>query len=318
MAVFSGNFDDRTQEVIGRIMELRGLNEPQWSTRDKIRKILNGGVEGISALVGKDISPNDPDLPAVNLMLNASQRLGQKLGRRPDVKVDPPISNDSERARKSAEKRARIVESYDSLARLELQLPQVGRWLPGYGFAPFIIEQRRDLDGQPYPHVSLRDPLNAFPDAWTHDQTPRDIAFIYQIPVATLAQMYPEHADAILKPKNNYGADTAPVMSRGGAHWGNQFQEGLDVYEYFDTYGCWWVLPARSLILSYVPNPLASGPAFVVAKRFAFDRLVGQYDQIVGLQANIARLNVLVTMAAEDSVFAETNVAGDIDRKSVV
>ena len=47
--------------------------------------------------------------------------------------------------------------------------------------------------------------------------------------------------------------------------------------------GTYIVHPASGKIVDFVPNPLQSGPAFVVAKRFSFDQMQGQFDQTIGL-----------------------------------
>ena len=45
-------------------------------------------------------------------------------------------------------------------------------------------------------------------------------------------------------------------------------------------------------LVDFVPNPLKSGPSFVVAKRYSFDKLQGQFDQVVGLMSSMAKINV--------------------------
>jgi len=52
---------------------------------------------------------------------------------------------------------------------------------------------------------------------------------------------------------------------------------------------------------------------FHVSKRFSFDRLVTQYHHVIGLVAMMAKMNVLSLIAAEDSVFKETNIIGDME-----
>ena len=66
-------------------------------------------------------------------------------------------------------------------------------------------------------------------------------------------------------------------------------------------------------IFDFIPNPLQSGPAFVVAKKFSFDQLQGQYDQIIGLMAAMAKINVMSIIAMEDAVFTETNISGELE-----
>ncbi len=313
--------DETTVAVCRRVEELVEKNSDQWSARDRIRKICNGGPEGLAALIGSDVPPNSPDIPVANMILNAVDSLGAALGERPDTKVDPPPHLDSERARKAAEKRARIVTSYDDRCELELILPQMGRWLPGYGFAAFTLGQRYDINGEPYPHVSLRNSYSAFPGEWGADQDPPDIAFVRLIAPSTLAQLFPHAASKVLSKYERLkggiildrgrGMGTSKGWARTGG-WESQSNSGIEVYEYINHHGTWHVVPSENLLLQFVPNPLRQGPTFQVVKRYAFDELVGAYDHTIGILAAIARLNVLAIMSTEDAVFAETNVAGEL------
>ncbi len=51
----------------------------------------------------------------------------------------------------------------------------------------------------------------------------------------------------------------------------------------------------------------------LLQRSFAFDRLQGQYDQIIGLMASMAKINVMSIIAMEDAVFTETNISGEIE-----
>ena len=64
---------------------------------------------------------------------------------------------------RDAEKLERIVHSYDEAQKLDLQLPQVGRWLPGYGFAVWVLKEKRDANGVPYPYAEIKDPYICYP-----------------------------------------------------------------------------------------------------------------------------------------------------------
>ena len=77
--------------------------------------------------------------------------------------------------------------------------------------------------------------------------------------------------------------------------------------------GTYIVHPASGKIVDFVPNPLQSGPAFVVAKRFSFDQIQGQFDQTIGLMSAMAKINIMSVIAMEDAVFTETNVVGEIE-----
>lgn len=304
-------------DVCHRVDELRSLNAEGFRQREKIRDIMNGGNAAYERITGNEYHPDADDLPMVNMMLMANRRLAQKLGAKPDVKIDPPATRDHQRARRYAEKRERIIESWDRAAKLKLQLLQNGRWLPGYGFTPWTISQKKDINNDPYPHMSIRDPFNAFPGQWGIEQQPRDIAFLHHMTEAKFAQLYPDVAEDILS-QNRDGTyerigrgivlDTTALDDRGS--WGNQSSQGVEIYEYVNENGTWWVLPKHKELLEFVPNPLST-PPFYVLKRVSFDKLKGQYDHTVGLMAAITRMNILMLMATEEAVFAETNIYGE-------
>jgi hypothetical protein len=307
------------KRVCRRVLELREQNSDQLRMRAKVRDIMNGGPKAVAALLGNKVRDPDMGMPVANLMLSAGTRLGQKLGRRPDIKVDPPLESDSDGAVKGAEKRARIVETHDRVSSMDLQFPQLGRWVPGYGFHAWVLRQGRDANGDPYPLAEMRDPYETYPSEWGIGQQPRDIAFCRLIGLPSLLEMYPQYREQLAPNSKAGSAILLDQFSASGADrkgWSSQAGTGIEIYEYVNRQGTWWVVPDKCLLLSYVPNLLASSP-FRVVKRFSFDQLTGQYDHIIGLMANIARLNLLATIATEDSVMAETNIVGDLAQGDV-
>lgn len=307
---------DQVNKVALRVEELRHMNSDQLGNRALIRDILDGGVSGIRAIIGEDFRGKDPRVPAANLMLSGLTKLAQKIGKAPDTKVDPPSNTDSDTARKAAEKRVRLVAHYDHAAKVALATHQMARWTPGYGFTPFVIESAKDLNGDPYPHAAIRDSFNAFPSQWTASQQPRDIAFLHKMGPRELIERFPEHAESIRAVAKGQGLSGQIVSGTAASHtnhmgWESQQGSGVEVYEYINEDGTWWVLPEQKLLLSFSANPI-SRPPFYVFKRFAFNKLIGQYDHVLGLMAAIARLNVLSIIAAEDAVFAETNISGEL------
>ena len=107
--------------------------------------------------------------------------------------------------------------------------------------------------------------------------------------------------------------NTMAYMSSYDKTWANQSGSGKVVAEYYDEEGTYIFLPENRIILDFIPNPLKSGPRFVVAKRFAFDQMQGQFHHVIGLMANMAKINVLSVIAMEDAVFTETNIIGEIE-----
>ena len=309
------------EEIQYQITQLHYDNQSAYSTRGRIRAIMNGGPDGIMALLGDQIHGfQDVQIPVTNLMMSGLEHLSQKIGRIPNLKVDVPNNKDSDRARAKADKIARIVTSYDDTQKLDLQMPQVGRWLPGYGFAVWVIREKKGPDGTPYPCAELRDPYNCFPGYFGADQQPKEMAIIRRVPKTALTKAYPQFSDKInskdFYKANNLGIGSAYASAYTDSYngsWANSNGEGDLIAEYYNEEGTYIFHMTSGTILDFIPNPLDSGPSFVVAKKFAFDRLQGQYDQIIGLMASMAKINVMSIIAMEDAVFTETNISGEIE-----
>ena len=307
-----------SEKLYDQVDYLRVINQEQMIDRSRIRDIMNGGEAAVKALLGNSVNVEYHELPAPNLFLTALERFAQKLGRSPDIKVDIVNEKDSERARKKSEKLERIVVSYDKYQKLNKQLPQVGRWLPGYGFVVWTIKHKRDKDGNPYPYGELRDPFSCYPGTFGNDQQPKELAIISRVPHTVLAEQYPEAKQYIFQQEENDNGFQNPYSAlmdstdRAGG-WANSTGHGKVLVEYFDKEGTYIFLPENKKIIDFIPNPLKSGPSFVVAKRYSFDQMQSQFQHITGLMANMAKINILGTIAMEDAVFTETNIVGEIE-----
>jgi hypothetical protein len=307
------------KDILDRTRFLKEMHDEALPDRARFRAIINGGENGIKALLGQSISSMDADmLPAPNLLLSALDRLAQKIGRVPALDVHITNPRDSERNKKKKDKLERIVTSYDQFQKLDLQLPQVARWLPGYGFAVWVITSKTDPQGNVYPVAELRDPYTTFPGYQGANQMAEELVTIRSIPADVLVRMYPElksyfaeKGDEVQEP---YGFTTGIYTNYGQeGSWENSNDNGEIVVEYINPEGTYIVHVASNKIVDFVPNPLQSGPSFVCAKRYSFDQIQGQFDQVIGLMAAMAKINVMSVIAMEDAVFTETNVVGEIE-----
>lgn len=297
-------------EVIDRVSELEQNWRPQRATRQRTRAIMNWGADGIRALLGSQSQNIDDYTPAPGLMISGLNRLAQKIGRPPTLKVDPPMHLDSDNAEAAARKRWRIVTHLDTMQRLDMQLPQVGRWLPGYGFAVWRLCEQMS-GGYPYVKAKLVDPYDCYPSSWGDDQEPDELAIIRQVPLKTLARQYPERRDQIMA---SYLHSHGGIVSeyRGDASWATHGSDLTQIAEYVSREGSWLVAPELGLGFDYQANPLRDEPPFVIVKRFSFDQLLGQYEHMIGLSASMAKLNILAALFIQDNVMSETNVIGDM------
>lgn len=295
-------------EVCRRIDDLVSMGQVHKQAQVRVKDIMNGGSKGLRALVGrtgeKDVDMLDA-LPAGNPMLSGITHLSTKLQQVPDLRITP--HRDTDTAKKAAETREKILWHLDEACALESQMPQVGLWMPGYGYAVWVLTERRGPDGSLYPHAELRNPLEAFPGDFGVDQQPEDIAFVRYMSVKDLVKRYPQHARTLVQAGVASGDANLPPVADGSS-WASQ-RQGVRIAEYYDSRGCWWVVPEKNLLLEYRENPLSS-PMFTIAKRFAFDELQGQYDHVIGLMAMQARLSVMQAQFIQDNIHAETNIMG--------
>jgi hypothetical protein len=312
------------KEIVRNASELTSgkLVQERQISKARIKAILNGGADGIKALLGNTMETSDADLlPAPNMLQSGIDRLAQKISGIPQVRVDVPNDNDSTRSKMRADKLERIVTNYDDKQNLNLQLAQASRWLPGYGFCAWVITTKRDTNGFIYPSAELRDPYDTFPGNFGPDQQPREMAVVRRVPRYKLAQIYPEFANEILKvdedetKDNNYSETATPFMSYENNReqgWEDNTYSGVRIIEYYDMGGTYVVFPERNMILDFIPNVLST-PPFVFMKRISFDHLKGQYDHVIGLMGMMAKINIMSSIAMEDAVFTETNISGEIE-----
>ena len=298
---------EQSRRVLRRVDHLRLLNARHVESRNMIRAILNGGEAAVRAILGP--RAQEKYLPMANYIDSGLSRLAQRLGRRPDVKVVSRRDRDFKAERQRARKLQAIVRGYDDNAELELDLPQVARWLPGYGFVVWVIRTMRDQDGHPYPYAELRDPYDCYPGMWGPKQQPKELAIARRVDQEWLKEQYPQYGFDLQFSEGREYFGGLTVAS--GPGWESQNGSAV-VVEYYDSVGTWTLTVDTGTLLEFAPNALRSGPRFVVAKRYSFDQLVGQYEGGYGLMKMIAVVNQLALVATQDGTLAETNVIGDI------
>ncbi len=313
--------------VLARIAELKKHGQEVRQERARIRAIMDGGIDGLYAVMAWQLgkqslnrqqiaSAYGTDIPTVNLLASGGDRLAQRVGRLPILKA--PYS-ETEKVREAHQKRRDIVAGWDEYQRFELQFPQVGRWLPGYGETAWLLKVRRDRDDNPYPAIELRDSYDVWTGWYGLDSQPDDIVVERVVPLRVLRRAYPdirwdEVADKLRKTRPGAGVPILGTPKPRGLNTSTYEgeQTGLIVDEYIDIHGTSLVIAELSLPLRYVPNPLGHVPTFVVARRPSYSRNISHWTHSIGLMSMMVKYNVLSMIAAEDSVFRETNIVGEM------
>lgn len=310
------------EDVLARVSYLMALWTPMAASRARIRNLMNGGIDAVKALLGDTLDRVDDLTPIPPIIMSGITRLAQKVGGGvPDLKVPEygysKEGQASEAAQANAEKRERIVDGYDSAARLDLQIAQIARWLVGYGYGAWIITDGVESDGSRFPLAELRDPYDCYPGSWSVNSQPNEMAVVWRVPPDDLLRLYPwldaTYLAGRLRTSTSYPRTSggAVILGQDSAGWANLGGDGIQICEYYCPEGTYLVLPEYEVGLEFTPNPIAPLNRFVVPKRLVFDRLVGAYDHIMGLASMMAKIDILQFIFMQDSVMTETNIYGE-------
>jgi hypothetical protein len=316
-------------DILDRCHTLRLMDPLALSERERIRSIMNGGVDGIYAVMAWDLGSQNSgratrqqiadtygiDLPVVNLVASSMRKMAQSIGRPPTLKA--PLADDEE-VRRKWEKRTAIVRGWSQEQEMDLQFPMLGRWLPGYSQIMWKLKNRTSKVGRVgYPYAEIVDPYDVYPGWFGPDQEPSEVCRVRKVPINALKEAYGEAYDEIYA-KLQSRRTGQPIISASPTTgtmrmvgWEGP-QTGIEVLEYYHADGTEYVIPEIEMRLMHVPNPLESGPAFTFRKKFDFDRQLSHYHHVIGLMSMMAKINIIGLVQAEDSAFRETNIIGEM------
>ena len=227
----------------------------------------------------------------------------------PDI-VCPPEDESSKQAQKFAAIRRKALFGWWQHSRIDMQLAKRARHLIGY--ANTIVQIRFDHDkGCPTWHV--RDPLTAYPSnlRGSDDMTPADCVFGYERSYGWIRKTYPEAALRFAG-----GVSDAPYDT----------DRPIELIEYVDHNEYVLVAvrhPATSVgmhsmndnhlpiiaELERVPNLTGVCPV-VMSQRISLDEPNGQFDGILGMYQQQAKLMALEVIAVQKGIFPDTWLVG--------
>ena len=222
----------------------------------------------------------------------------------PDI-VCPPEDESSKQAQKFAAIRRKALFGWWQNSRIDMQLAKRARHLIGY--ANTIVQIRFDQDkGCPTWHV--RDPLTAYPSnlRGSDDMTPADCVFGYERSYGWIRKQYP---DAALR---FAGVADAPYDT----HKPIELIEYVDHEEYVlialrnpaHTIGSNNAEPVIAE-LERVPNRTGTCPV-IISQRISLDESNGQFDGILGMYQQQAKLMALEVIAVQKGIFPDTWLIG--------
>ena len=225
----------------------------------------------------------------------------------PDI-VCPPADDTSKQARKHAQIRRKAMFGWWQNSTLDLQLAKRARHLIGY--SQTVTQLRFDAKkGVPTWHC--RDPLTAYPSnlRGVDDMTPADCVFGYERSYGWMQTFYPEAALRFAG-----GVKDSPYEK----------DEPIEMIEYVDhmetvlvglrnphTQGYASDDTSPVIVeLERVPNLIGRCPV-VVSNRISLDESRGQFDGILGMYQQQAKLMALEVLAVQKGVFPDTWLVGN-------
>lgn len=300
-------------------MALSGDNEKaaiqiatMYQDRRKDRGGLFGRMEEIRKHYNGDIIVPLPELdemekPAIpNLIAQGIDQFAMRVASvMPDIAylpIRPGIQVSENRAR---DRRLANIGWWD-MNKMGTKLRRRARHLTAYGMSAVTLSPVSiyNDDKRNIPHWRVRNPLSTFPAPLLDPDSmePTDCIFSDRRPLGWLRQNYPAQMAVLYRGSKN-DTDMFEVLEYVDA--GETVLVAVGAEKNRDPYSTETGKGhASHVILERIPNRAEITPV-VIAGRITLDRLQGQFDQMIGTYARMAKLDALNTIAAFRNVFPD-------------
>lgn len=277
--------------------------EPLHGKMRAIADVYNGRAVVPLPDMDRDEHSSIPNL----LQQGVDQMAGRITSVRPQVgfsSAQPGVRKYDRRAKAAAD----VIGGWWQMDRLMMKQKQRGRRLVAYGMAPTVI--RWDYkDHRPVWH--MRHPLETLPspDIQPGQISPTDCIFSFQRTVGWMqANGYGEHLSILIGRNNEVTRDTrinileymdgdqTSLIATG--HYRNDGYDYDPTNAYFDT-----VL--KGVQLEWFPNLIDEIPV-TIPTRLTLDKMTGQFDNMLGMYYQQAKLMALEVIAVEKGIFPDT------------
>lgn len=266
----------------------------------QVQAIYNGSARVPLPEVERNEAASVPNLLAQGI----DQMAGRIASVTPSVTFTPK-SNSNRRDHRRAITAGRVMYGYWQSDRLSMKMKNRARHMIAYGMSPVVI---RWDSVKNIPTWQVRHPLETFPsvDIQPGQTQPRDCIFAYRRTVGWLQMNgYGPQLSMLLGMENNVTPDTPMLL-----------------LEYVDEDCTMLILTAfsdpsyphpitgqidgkrRAVMLEYFDNPVDC-PLVHIPMRITLDGPQGQFDNMIGMYYQQARLMALETIAVEKGIFPD-------------
>lgn len=274
---------------------------PLHSKMKMIQQIYNGSFQVPLPDMEENAMPSAPNLMAAGI----DQMAGRITSVVPTVNFassKPGVRSYDRRALTAS----RTVTGWWQLDRVPMKMKQRGRHLIAYGMSPVVIRWDKEEN---CPTWQVRHPLETYPspDVMPGNLTPNDCIFAYRRSAGWLrSQGYGLQlmaltgttlpADASVLLVEYIDADVTMLIAAG-----YKTQDPYSVnMEYDNGNGS-----LKGVVLEAFENPTDECPV-VVPMRVTLDTAAGQFDNMIGMYYQQAKLMALEVIAVEKGIFPDT------------
>lgn len=290
-------------DILQLFKDRRAGFEPLHGKMRAIADVYNGRAVVPLPDMDRDERSSIPNL----LQQGVDQMAGRITSVRPQVgfsSAQPGVRKYDRRAKAASD----VIGGWWQMDRLMMKQKQRGRRLIAYGMAPTVI--RWDYkEHRPIWH--MRHPLECLPspDIQPGQISPTDCIFTFQRTVGWMeANGYGEHLRLLVGRNNEVTRDTRvnileymdgdqTVLIATG-HFRNDGYDFDPSNAYFDT-----VL--KGVQLEWFPNLIDEIPV-TIPTRLTLDKMTGQFDNMLGMYYQQAKLMALEVIAVEKGIFPDT------------
>ena len=293
------------EEIVNLYHTRKNERAPYINKMDEVRRHYNGDI--VVPLPELD----ELEKPAVaNLVATGIDQFAMRVASvMPDVSfpaLRPGIQISESKAR---ERRMASLGWWD-MNKMPMKQRRRARYLTAYGCSPVSLSpvSLDPHDKREIPHWRPRNPLSTFP-AQSYDpdnMEPSDCIFVDRRPLAWLQSTYPEQSrllftgkartDHLVEIIEYVDSDETVLLAIGMQRDPNGYND--------PTVGV-----AQHVILERIPNRAGICPV-VYPGRVTLDRLMGQFDTMLGMYQRQAKLDALETIAVFRSVFPDEWIVG--------
>lgn len=288
-----------TERLVALYKERKLAQAPILGQMEKIRQAYNGDLAVVLPQIDKYETPAVANLVAQGIDQTAL-RIASTM---PNVEY-PVLRPEIKASQDKARDRRRATLGWWEDNRLRVKLGRRSRHFIAYGMAPVSIGWDRKMG---IPSWTVRNPLMTFaaPSEDPDEISPEDCIFAYTRTLGWLKRFFPNEIAGLEKGPSPKNDDKYELLEYSDADEQVLIVVGrkADPYQSSSAKGS----DAKPLLRFKNPAGMCSA---VVPGRITLDRLVGQFDGMLGMYQQQARLTALSIIAIQRGIFPETWLEG--------